>query len=250
MAASVVAVSGGLEAGEPASPPWDPHLPLVVPGAKLKVQPVLMYAVQVYKDATSYRNWGSIHTEQTAAEEGQAIRADLSRLQSTADFPLEVLPLVSVRTVEEARRMHGSEHDVVLVYPASGSAQLLKACFAAKPQRDTLIFARHRSGQLYYWYEALSTRYLKAGTEQELAGNNSGNHGPVTVSDVVIDDDRELLWKLRALGGLKSFIGQRIVALGGPMGKWDPPAPKWRGTAIALTSSTSITTSSRAAWPA
>ena len=161
LATGLIAASGGLEAGEAANPPWDPSLPLVVPGAKLKVQPVLMYTVQVHKDATSYRNWGSIHTEQTATEEAQAIRTDLNRLQSAADFPLEVLPLVSVRTADEARRIHQGEYDVVLIYPASGSAQLLRACFAAKPERDTLIFARHRSGQLYYWYEALSTRYLK-----------------------------------------------------------------------------------------
>jgi len=225
MAAGLLATPRSVAAGDQSDLEWDPHLPLTVLGPKLKVQPVLMYTVQEHQDATSYRNWGGIHSEQTAAEEGQVIRANLDRLQSAAGFPLEMLPLISVRTVDEAHRVHQAEHDVVLVYPASGSGELLKACFAAKPQRDTLIFARHRSGRLYYWYEALSTRYLKPGTEQDFAGNNSANHGPVTVHDVVIDDEQELLWRLRALGGLKRFIGQRIVALGGPMGKWDPPAP-------------------------
>ena len=59
-----------------------------------------------------------------------------------------------------------------------------------------------------------------------MARNRADNHGPVTVHDVVIDDQNELLWRLRALSALKNFIGQRIVALGGPMGKYDPEAPR------------------------
>jgi len=51
------------------------------------------------------------------------------------------------------------------------------------------------------------------------------NHGGVTLDDVVIDDYDEILWRLRALYGLKNFVGQRIVALGGPQGKWDQTAP-------------------------
>ena len=43
--------------------------------------------------------------------------------------------------------------------------------------------------------------------------------------DVVIDDTQELLWRLRALYGIKNFIGARIVALGGPWGKYSPEAP-------------------------
>jgi hypothetical protein len=122
--------------------------------------------------------------------------------------------------------MHEGEHDTVLLFPASGSQELLRACFAAQPARDTLLFVRHRSGPLYYWYEALSTRVLRAGSPQEAARNRAENHGPVTVHDVVIDDHDELLWRLRALSALKNFIGQRIVALGGPMGKYDPEAPR------------------------
>jgi L-fucose isomerase-like protein len=36
---------------------------------------------------------------------------------------------------------------------------------------------------------------------------------------------QELLWRLRALYGVKNFIGARIVALGGPWGKYSPEAP-------------------------
>ena len=45
------------------------------------------------------------------------------------------------------------------------------------------------------------------------------------MDDVVVDDYQELLWRLRALYGIKNFIGARIVALGGPWGKYSPEAP-------------------------
>ncbi|MEI2722183.1 MAG: hypothetical protein V9H26_01180 [Verrucomicrobiota bacterium] len=35
-----------------------------------------------------------------------------------------------------------------------------------------------------------------------------------------------MLWKLRALHAVKSFSGTRIVALGGPWGKYAPDAPQ------------------------
>lgn len=205
---------------------WDPAQPLKVLGRKLKVQPVLMSVVQEHRDETSYRNWGSVHTEPAAVQEAERIRKELGQLATRAGFPLEFLPLVRVSTVDEARRMQQGEHDTILLFPASGSADLLTACFASQPDRDTVLFVRHRSGPLYYWYEALSTRFLKQGTPQETARNRADNHGPVTIHDVVIDDHDELLWRLRALSALKNFVGQRIVALGGPMGKYDPEAPR------------------------
>jgi len=48
------------------------------------------------------------------------------------------------------------------------------------------------------------------------------------VEDVVVDRYDELLWRLRALGGLKNTLGKRIVAVGGP-GGWGAggkPAPQ------------------------
>jgi hypothetical protein len=225
LAAGIVAAPAAFAAGDAPEPQWDPALPPAVPGKKLRVQPVLMHAIQVHRDQTSYRNWGSVHTEQTVAEEARRIADELGRLRSAAEFPLDIRPLAKVASATEARRVHEQDYDCLLLYPASGSGQLLRACFAAGPARDTVIFARHRRGPLYYWYEALSTEYLKTGTAKEVAAANADDHGPPTIHDVVIDDERALLWRLRALYGLKNFIGQRIVAVGGPMGKWDPPAP-------------------------
>ena len=63
----------------------------------------------------------------------------------------------------------------------------------------------------------------------------------MTLDDVVVDDYDEVLWRLRALYGLKNFVGQRIVALGGPGGKWDARRPTWPASATSSTSSTSAT---------
>jgi L-fucose isomerase-like protein len=135
-----------------------------------------------------------------------------------------MLPVVKVKTVEEAMRVHEKNYDVVIVYPATGSGDLLRACFAPEKHKDTMIFVRHRSGPAYYWYEALSVKYLRA-DDDEAGQNNVQDHGGVHVDDVVVDDYQELLWRLRALYGIKNFIGARIVALGGPWGKYSPEAP-------------------------
>jgi L-fucose isomerase-like protein len=203
---------------------WNPDKPFIVTGKKLKIQPVLMYRVPQRRHATSWKSWGDVQTEQAASQEARRISNELQSLSSNADFPLEVLPVVKVQTAEEALKVHKNDYDVIIVYPATGSGNTLRACFARQKDKDTIIFARHRSGSTYYWYEALSVRYLKT-EEDGLEQNSHLNHGDVHVDDVVIDDTSELMWRLRALYGLKNFIGSRIVALGGAWGKYDSKAP-------------------------
>ena len=205
---------------------WDPDRAPVVTGRKLVVQPVLVHATYRRRAATSWRSWGSVNTPEAAAEEAGRIKQELAALGAAVEFPLELRPLVTVTSVDAARKIHGSDYDVVLIYPATGSAAVLRACFPPKQPKDTVIFARHESGPTYYWYEAIGTRVLAKGTPEELARNTADDHGPPTVQDVVIDDYGELRWRLRALYAVKNFIGQRIVALGGPGGKYDPQAPK------------------------
>ena len=203
---------------------WNPDKPLIATGKKLSVQPVLMYRIPQRRPATSWKSWGGVQTEQAASEEAARIAQELAVLSAGADFPLEILPVAKVRTVEEALQVHRNDYDVIVVYPATGSGDMLRACFAREKDRDTIIFARHRSGPVYYWYEALSVGYLDANNNPQQ--NNAANHGNVHVDDVVIDDAQELLWRLRALYGIKNFIGARIVALGGPWGKYSPEAPE------------------------
>ena len=204
---------------------WDPDRPLVVTGQALRVQPILMYRVAQRREATSWKSWGGVQTDEAAAGESKRIAGELGALAEKAGFPIEVLPVVKVRSPDEAKPVHKRDYDCVIVYPATGSGQTLRACFAPAKDKDTLIFARHRSGPSYYWYEALSTRYLETGYEtcQE---HSCSDHGAVHVDDVVVDDTDELLWRLRALYGVKNFVGARIVALGGPWGKYAPDAPE------------------------
>jgi len=205
---------------------WNPDAPLINTGKAIRVQPILMYSEQPPVAKTSYKSWGIVHSAEEAAEEAKRIQNDLARLETLTEFPIEFLPLAIVQTPEEANNVHKNDFDVVLLFPATGWGDLLQACFAQQPNRDTIIFARHRNGPLYYWYEALSTRFLKSRTNDEVAQNSAASHGPVTVYDVVIDELEEVVWRLRALYGLKNFIGRRIVALGGPMGKYDEKAPE------------------------
>jgi L-fucose isomerase-like protein len=203
---------------------WSPDKPLIATGRKLCIQPVLMYRIPQRRPATSWKSWGGVQTEQAASEEAARISQELAVSSAGADFPFEILPVAKVRTVEEALQVHKNDYDVIVVYPATGSGDLLRACFAREKNRDTIIFARHRSGPVYYWYEALSVGYLDANNNPQQ--NNAANHGDVHVDDVVIDNAQELLWRLRALYGIKNFIGARIVALGGPWGKYSPEAPE------------------------
>jgi len=204
---------------------WNPDAPLVNIGKAIRVQPIFMYREQPPREKSSYKSWGNINNATEAAEEIKRLQNDLERLEKLAEFPMEILPLVTVQTREEAENVQKNDFDVVLFFPANGSRDVLEACFAQQPNRDTIIFARHQNGPLYYWYQALSTKFLKTRTDAEVAENSAKSHGAVSVYDVVIDEWAEVVWRLRALYGLKNFIGSRIVALGGPMGKYDGKAP-------------------------
>ncbi len=223
IAGGVLGLGAPTVAGEK-TPEWDPKRPLIVTGKALNVRPVLMYRTPQRREATSWKSWGGVQTEQAASEEANRITKELNALSAGASFPINVLPVIKVKTPEQASQVHKNDYDVVIVYPATGSGDTLRACFARAKDKDTIIFARHSSGPVYYWYEALSVKYLET-ADGPFEQNSYKDHGGVHVDDVVIDDDRELLWRLRALYGIKNFIGARIVALGGPWGKYAPEAP-------------------------
>ncbi len=208
---------------DPAANDWDPNRPFRKLGQPLKVQPVFMYALPTRKDQSSWRSWGGVQTESAVAEEMARIEGELKRMAAQADFALQIRPVAPVTSVEAAGKLAGQDHDVTLVYACTGSGDLLRACLGRK--RDPLIFVRHRNGPVYYWYEALSTRYL--GTDSSGAAPPTEPNRPnAHVDDVVVDEPNELLWRFRALFGVKNFLGTRIVALGGPWGKYASDAPQ------------------------
>lgn len=202
---------------------WDPNLPLVPLGKPLRVQPLFLYALPTPKEATSWRSWGGIQTEAAVNEEIARITRELTRLAADAGFRLDIRPVARVTSAEDIAKLSPAASDVTLLYACTGRGELLRACLNLKP--DTIVFVRHQSGPVYYWYEALSTRYLRT-DPPGAAPKEDANVPNAHVDDVVVDDPAELLWRLRALFGVHNLRGTRIVALGGVWGKYAPDAPQ------------------------
>jgi hypothetical protein len=202
-------------------PHWNPNTPLMNLGEKLVVQPILMYTVSTPKKQRSYKSWGGIQDDAAANDEVNRITRELENLAKYSEFPLKVLAVKKVNTVDSAIQIHKNNFDVAIIYPARGGGDLLRACIS--PDKETLIFARQKSGPVYYWYEALSVRYLQTDDQSDEEAAAEGKYA--SVQDVVIDDTQELQWKLKALFAVKNFLGTKIVALGGPIGKYSAEAP-------------------------
>ena len=202
---------------------WDPERAFTTPAKPLVVQPVLMYAVPKRKEATSWKSWGGVQSEESATEEAARITAELETLARTAGFPLRVNSVLKVRSADDVERVRSAAADVRVIYPATGSGSLLRACIPA--DGNAIVFVRHRSGPVYYWYEALSVRYLKTERPQP-APQNAADTPRISVDDVVVDDPTELSWRLRALYAVKNCRATRIVALGGAGGKYAGDAPR------------------------
>jgi len=198
---------------------WDPDRPFQPVAKTLRVQPILMYRLPTRREMSSWKSWGGIQDEPAVAAEVERITKELAALRDRAGFPMEVLPVAKATSPEEAAALHADSADATIVYPATGSGQMLEACI---PDKGGLIFVRHKSGPVYYWYEALSVRYLRSDRDP----GTPEDPRRLTVHDVVVDDADELLWRLRALFAARNFTGTRIVALGGPMGKYAGDAPQ------------------------
>ncbi len=206
-------LAGGLTAtalplASSAPAPRDParQQPIRVP---IRVQPVLVYQIFQRKEATSWRPWGGILTEQDAAQEKERIGRELAAMEKSADFPLELLPLAVAKDPAEAAAISAGNHDVLLSYAASGGVKTFEALTV--PGKQHLMFLRHRSGPAYLWYEIAHPRFLRKTVDEY------GQPG-VDVHDVVVDRHDEVLLRLRALSALKNTMGKRIVAVGGPGG--------------------------------
>ena len=123
---------------------WDPSRSFHNVGKPLKVQPVLMYQLPRRKEATSWKSWGGIQTEAAVGEEVNRITRELNALSAEAEFPMQVLPVAKVTSIEEGSRVRNPEADLMIVYPATGSGNMLRAC--AGEMRWAIIFVWDRSG--------------------------------------------------------------------------------------------------------
>ena len=180
----------------------------------LVVKPILVYSTPTRRDQVSWRSWGGIQTEQDASQEITRIQGELKGLRTQAEFPVEFLPIARVR---ESQDLNGIQDmvsaDVFLVYAAGSRMNTFDAL--QEMGKDMIFFCRHKSGPVYLWYEIISPRFLRQHTDK-LAVTGVDNE------DVVIDSQEELLWRLRALCGLKNTLNTRIIAIGGP-GGWAQP---------------------------
>jgi hypothetical protein len=176
----------------------------------LCLQPVFVHQLKTRREATSWRFSAEIHTEEEAVQERARIQQDLEGLQARAEFPLEILPLVTVHETTEAGRVTAGTHDVLLMYAAGRDRGVMDAL--ARPDKWNLVFVRHRSGRIYYMYIGVHPHFLRK-TRDEY-----GQPG-MDVEDVVVDSLADVLWRLRALYGLKNTLGKRIVSIG-PAGGW------------------------------
>ncbi len=180
----------------------------------LVVKPVFTYEIPSRRDKTSWRSWGGIQTEKDATEEIIRIQEELKALNSRADFPVSFLPVSSVKTIQDLNNIKDMESaDTFLIYAAGGGMNMFDVL--NKMGKNIIFFCRYNSGPVYLWYEIISPRYLRQHTDKlAVAGIDDG--------DVVIDSQDELLWRLRALDGLKNTVNSRILAIGGP-GAWSQP---------------------------
>jgi hypothetical protein len=185
----------------------------------LVVKPIFTYATPARREQASWRTWGGIQTEKDAEQERQRIQGELKTLQSRADFPVEFLPIASVQTEPDLSKIQDLETaDLFLIYAAGGSANIFDSL--NKMGKNRIIFCRHKSGPVYLWYEIVSPTFLRKRTDK-LAVSGINDY------DVVIDSQDELLWRLRALCGLKNTLTSRIIAIGGPGGWGQPKAPEF-----------------------
>ncbi|GMW02094.1 MAG: hypothetical protein AMXMBFR84_32300 [Candidatus Hydrogenedentota bacterium] len=186
-----------------------PRVKPTVTKQKLTVQPILLYQQFERREATSWRPWGGLHTQADIDQEAGRIRAELDRIGGNAEFPLTFLPLVAVTSHADAEGVNTIPSDVHLIYAASGDGGVLETLL--RSGRHNLVFLRHRSGPVSLWYEIIHPRALRKTVD------TYGEPG-LTNDDVVVDNTEEVLWRLRALYGLKNTLGSRIVAIGGPAG--------------------------------
>lgn len=173
-------------------------------GKVLRIKPVLVYAIEKPREKQSWRSYGGIQTQADVNEEANRIRTELKKLASEAEFPIEVLPLALVDSDPKADEAARTDCDVLLVY-AAGGWQVYKLAASGTPN---IMFIRHKSGYHYLWYEIAHWRLLRK-------NGDTFDEPNMDVDDIVVDDYAEILWRLRALYGLKNARGTTMLAIGG-----------------------------------
>ena len=175
-------------------------------GAPLRVKPTLVFSLDQKRDRTSWRSYGGLRTREDVDQEIKRLGNELKALTAKAEFPVEFLPLSIVNSATEAGTAAATACDAFLVFGASGAQQWLETLAATK--KPNVLFVRHKSGPVYLWYEIAHWRLLRKSEDTKSEPN-------LDFDDVVVDDFGDVLWRLRALYGLKNARGTTMLAIGG-----------------------------------
>ena len=191
--------AGAQDAPNAYPPDWPAGKPLVI-------QPILSYDTPKPQDRTSWRGYGGIHSDDAAEAEAQRIDAELKAVTATAGFTIQSRPVVLAKDEAAINKIIAeSDADVLMPYAAGGAVEWFwKLANCGKPN---IMFLRHKSGPYYLYHEIAHWRVLRH-HEDAMAEPN------MDVGDIVVDDYNEVLWRLRALYGLKNAKGTKVLAIG------------------------------------
>lgn len=178
-----------------------PGAPPFPRGAALRVRPILVFDRPAPKDRQSWRSYGAIHSPEAAAEEARRIEKELRQLKQDAEFPLRFHPVQVLDSQENLKQVPLEDTDLCVVY-AAGSVTRWPL------ELPMVMFVRHQSGPFYLGFEIAHWRFLRQ------SGDGFSLRGFDT-DDVVVDRYDELLWRLRALYGLKNAKGTKMLTIGG-----------------------------------
>jgi len=218
-AAATLAPTAPLPAAAIPSPASSTPLPT---GRPLRLKPALSYHFWQKQEKTSWRSYGALQTQAELDQEATRIETELKKLADQADFPIQLLPLDRVANNDQAKQVLAADCDAILLYAAGGSDAVYTIAAAKTP---TLMFLRHKSGPHYLWYEIAHWRLLRNNDDTFAQPN-------MDADDIVVDDYAEILWRLRALYGLKNAKGTKMLAIGGlvaysqPAQQLGPPCAK------------------------
>jgi len=190
------------------------------PGTPLRVKPLLIYSIAQRREKTSWRPYGGLKNRADVDQEAGRIDAELKTLAAQAEFPIDMAPAALVGSDAEAAEAVKAEADALLLFASGGPVEWLDRLVASK--KPCVMFVRHLSGPVYLWYEIVHWRYLRR-NEDEMKPTGLG------IDDVVVDDYGDVLWRLRALYGVKNAKGTVCLALGG-LQSYSGPGTKYGPT--------------------
>ncbi len=180
-------------------------------GTVLRVKPVLLCGVPARREKDSFRWYGGIQTADEVRNEARRLERDMQELARGSDFPIEFLPLGLVDSEEKAKEVAACSCDVLLMFGACFGARWedwrIPSLLTAS-NTPSLMFVRHRTEPYYFWHEAVQLYLLRDLTDAQTNPN-------MDAQDIVVDDYQEILWRLRALYGLKNSRGTKMLAIGG-----------------------------------